>query len=106
MVTLPKNTKVLPHSQWRLGKVTKLIEGKKGGTRETQIRTNTKSGRPTTISKPVKKLFPLEVRHVDTVESAPEPDRQQKLKRTRREATVAGEQRRLLDQCYVDGDEE
>ena len=82
-----------------------MPKGRDGGVRIAEVRVNSKGGRPTTVSRPLQKLFPMEVRHADNAvkaQGAAELDAQ--LQRARRAAAVAGEQRRGLDQCYLDRD--
>ena len=51
-----------PRGMWRLGVVEELIIGADGVTRGARVRVISKTGRPTTLRRPIQLLYPLEVR--------------------------------------------
>ena len=51
----------LPRGQWRLGKIEQVIEGSDGHARGVRVRTQTKTGRPTILRRPIQLLYPLEI---------------------------------------------
>ena len=87
---------------WKLAKVEEVIKGTDGEIRGAKVRTSSAGGRSMVISRPLQKLFPLEVRAV-TEETAPElegKDNVAELQRPRRVAAADGEwRRRYVDQC-------
>ena len=89
-----------------LGKIVKLVDGRKRIVHGAVFRVSSKSGQPTTVWRPLQKLLPLEVRYADAAVKAPEdaePDVQPPI--PRRATAISGEQRRRrLDQNYLDGD--
>ena len=56
----------LPQSQWRLGRMEKLIRGDRDIVRGAVVKVVGKTGMPSRLNHPVSKLFPLEVTHKDT----------------------------------------
>ena len=56
----------LPRSQWRLGRVEKLIRGDRDIVRGAVVKVAGKKGKPSRLNRPVSKLFPLEVTHRNT----------------------------------------
>jgi len=50
-----------PRRLWRLGRVVKLIAGSDNRVRGAEIMVKSKSRRPTTMKRPLKKLYPLEI---------------------------------------------
>ena len=56
----------LPQSQWRLGRVEKLIRGDWDIVRGVVVKVVDKKGKPSRLNRPVSKLFPLEVTHKNT----------------------------------------
>ena len=84
----------------------KLVDGRDGVVCGAEVRLNSKGGRPTTVSRPLQKLFPMEVRHADdAVKAQGYAELDAQPLRPRRAAAVSGEQRRRgLDQFYLDGD--
>ena len=56
----------LPRSQWRLGRVEKLIRGDRDIVRGAVVKVAGKKGKPSRLNCPVSKLFPLEVTHRNT----------------------------------------
>ena len=56
----------LPRSQWRLGGVERLIRGDWDIVREAVVKVAGKKRKPSSLNRPVSKLFPLEVTHKDT----------------------------------------
>ena len=87
---------------WKLAKVEEVIKGTDGEIRGARGRTSSAGGRSMVMSRPLQKLFRLEVRAV-TEETAPElegKDNVAELRRPRRVAAVDGEwRRRYVDQC-------
>ena len=87
---------------WKLAKVEEVIKGTDGEIRGARVRTSSAGGRSMVISRPLQKLFPLEVRAM-TEETAPElegKDNVAELRRPRRVAAADGEwRRRYVDQC-------
>lgn len=57
-----------PRGMWRLGKVEALIRSTDGCIRAAEIKVHSKSGRPTTIRRPIQHLHPLEVRENPSTE--------------------------------------
>ena len=106
VVTVSHDAEVLPRSQWVLGKTVKLVEGRDGVVRGAEVRVNSKGGRRTTVSRPLQKLFPMEVRHADgAVKATGDAELDAQPPRPGRAAALTGEQRRRgLNQCYLDGD--
>ena len=56
----------LPRSQWRLGRVEKLIRGDWDIVRGAVVKVAGKKGKPSRLNHPASKLFPLEVTHRNT----------------------------------------
>ena len=56
---------IVPRSQWRLGKVEKLIEGNDGRVRSAEVRIAHKGKKSTFLKRPVQRLYPLKVRSSD-----------------------------------------
>ena len=56
----------LPRSQWRLGRVEKLIKGDWDIVRGAVVKVAGKKGKPSRLNCPVSKLLPLEVSHRNT----------------------------------------
>ena len=97
----------LPRSQWKLGKIEELIKSDDGATRGAKLRVSSKGRRPVQISRPLQKLFPLEVRQMEPVpENAVVIQPAGDVQRPKRKAVVTGElRRRLVDQCLDDDDD-
>ncbi|XP_057308167.1 uncharacterized protein LOC130646050 [Hydractinia symbiolongicarpus] len=60
-IVLIKDDTPTPRSQWKIGKIEKLIVGKDGRTRGAKLKVNSTSGRSTYVHRPVQKLIPFEV---------------------------------------------
>ena len=89
--------KPLPRSRWRTGLVEKLVKGTDGQIRGAELRSISKSGRPTKLSRPLQKIIPLEVqtesqnaKTEDCTETSVE-DTNTKRSVPRRKAAVDGE---------------
>ena len=104
IVTVMDDEGKLPRSQWKLGKMEELIKGDDDAIQGAKRKVSSKGRRPVQISRPVQKLFPLEVRQVEPVpENAVVTQPAGGVQRPRREAAVTGElRRRLVDQCWDD----
>ena len=87
---------------WKLAKVKEVIQGTDGEIRGARVHTSSAGGRSMVMSRPLQKLFLLEVR-VAIEETAPElegNDNVAELRRPRRVAAADGEwRRRYVDQC-------
>ena len=57
-----------PRSNWRLGKIERIIRGKDGHIRGASLRVITREGRHSVIERPLQKLFPLEIATKDIPE--------------------------------------
>lgn len=90
---------------WKMGKVEQLIKGKDGKVRGAKVTTSSKGFKPTTIRRPVQRLYPLEVSCSDSKEKTAEgevvlednePARENEAepKRKRRAAAIEAEARR------------
>ena len=62
----------VPRSQWRLGKVEKLIEGNDGKVRSAEVRIAHKGKKSTFLTRPVQRLYPFEVRLLKQCKTLPE----------------------------------
>ena len=51
----------LPRGQWRLGRIEQVIKGSDGHARGVRVRTQTKTGRPTVLQRPIQLIYPLEI---------------------------------------------
>ena len=60
--------------KWKLGRINKLVTGKDGVIRGAEVKTTTEKGAIGMVSRPIQKLYPLEVRddHQSTQEGATE----------------------------------
>lgn len=65
-VVVVKEDKISPRSSWRTGRVDSLIVGKDGYVRGAELRTISKEGKRTLITRPLQKIIPLEVSRDDT----------------------------------------
>ena len=87
---------------WKLAKTEEVIKSTDGDIRGARVHTSSAGGRLMVMSRPLKKLFPLEVRGV-TEETAPElegKDNVAELRRPRRVAAADDEWRlRYVNQC-------
>lgn len=93
-----------PRGLWRLARVEKLITGADGSTRGAVVRVSSRKRRPTTIKRPVQRLYPLEIHSATTEhklavkegEDDYEEDDEPEVPRTRprRAAAVEAEKRR------------
>ena len=100
----------LARSKWRLREVIELIESRDGHKRGAVLQIISKKGKPSTLRRPVQKLFPLEVNtgnlpenghdEVEQVGIVQQPDHPAEIVRPPRRAATAtaGKIRRLLDQ--------
>lgn len=100
----------LARSKWRLGEITELIESSDGRKRGAVLRIISKKGKPSTLWRPVQRLFPLEVNTgnlpknghdgVEQVGIVQQPDHPVENVRSPRQAAAATADkiRRLLDQ--------
>ena len=94
--------KILPKAKWQLGKVEQLITSKDGKVRSAVVRIGNSKGTSTRLRRPIQKLYPLEVRHTESIQ----PQKVQgssndgALRRSTRTAAIVGNFRRqLVDQC-------
>ena len=90
----------LPRTEWRLGKIEKVIAGQDGHIRGVQLTAMSKNGKRTVVQRPLQKIIPLEV--TDNYE---ETDRGLDIEATGRpklyrKAAIDGEQVRRLRQRY------
>ena len=53
-----------PRGLWRLARVTELINSADGRIRAATVRVQSKTGRPTTLTRPIQHLYPLESREL------------------------------------------
>ena len=87
---------------WKLAKVEEVIKGTDCKIKGARVHTSSAGGRSMVMSRPLQKLFPLEVRAV-TEETAPElegKDNVAELRRPRRVAAADGKwRRRYVDHC-------
>ena len=108
-----------PRSNWRLGKIEKVIHGKDGNIRGASLRVITTERRHSLIERPLQRLFPLELaihdtsgqdesrsrpEHNSTEEAYDRPDgldRPVRLDRPRRDAAVNADLIRRLSQFLV-----
>ena len=97
----------VPRSQWRLGKVEKLIEGNDGIVRSAEVRVAHKGKKSTFLKRPVQRLYPLEVRSSKQCKTLPDDTKDNentvsKIDRPRTAAVVADLKRQMIDQCLSD----
>ena len=107
IVTVMDDEGRLSRSQWKLGKIEELIKSDDGAIRGAKLRFSSKGRRSVQISRPLQKLFSLEVRHMEPVpENAVVTQPAGDVQRPKRKAAVTGElRRRLVDQCLDDDDD-
>ena len=87
----------LPRGKWRLGRVNKVIPGKDGVIRGTQISVRSRNGGKVDVYRPIQKLYALEVSAM--TETQNEPKEVQAAKPPRRTAAIDADWRRhMLDQ--------
>ena len=60
-VVIIKEDNIVPRSSWRMGLVESLVAGKDGYVRGANLRSISKEGKTTKLSRPLQKLVPLEV---------------------------------------------
>ena len=51
----------LPRSQWKMGLILELYEGRDGYVRSCKLRTTSQTGRLVILNRPINKLYPLEI---------------------------------------------
>ena len=95
----------VPRSQWRLGKVEKLIEGNDGKVRSAEVTIAHKGKKSTFLKRPVQRLYPLEVGSSEQCKTLPDDTKDNrntvsKTDRPRRTAAVVADLKRgMIDQC-------
>ena len=103
-VVLIKDDTHVPRSQWRLGKVEKLIVGKDNRVRGAKLTVISKGGERTTCSRPVQKLIPFEIVEDDANHYVNEGQRVDKThtndRRPTRKAKIEGQYLRRLNDIY------
>ena len=112
-VVLVKDDEPAPRTQWRIGKVIQLVTGRDGQVRGATLKVLSKSGKQTTIHRPLQKLISFEiaennvkedknVEHDEIAESTEGNETQHdSLRRSTRKAAVDGQNaRRLRDKYY------
>ena len=98
----------VPRSQWKLGKVEKLIEGNDGKVRSAEMRIAHKGKKSTFLKRPVQRLYPLEVRSLKQCKTLPDDTKDNentvsKIDCPRRTAVVVADlKRQMIDQCLSD----
>ena len=95
----------VPRSQWRSGKVEKLIEGNDARVRSAEVRIAHKGKKSTFFKRPVQRLYPLEVRSSKQCKTLPDDTKDNgntvfKIDRLRRTAAVVADlKQQTIDQC-------
>ena len=74
-----------PRGLWRLGRILELIHSNDGETRAARIKVISKTGRPTTLKRPIQHLYPLEIG--EPSKAVEQKEETQKDKLTRDEPT-------------------
>ncbi|XP_028408219.1 uncharacterized protein LOC114530797 [Dendronephthya gigantea] len=60
-VALIRDDEPVPRTQWRMGKILRLVKGLDGQIRGAQLKVLSKAGKQTTVFRPVQKLIPFEI---------------------------------------------
>ena len=99
-----KDDSHIPRSQWRLGKVEKLITGNDNKVRGAKLTVVSKGGERTFCNRPVQKLIPFEIVNEDDYCNVNEGKRVDKThtndKRPTRKAKIEGQYLRRLNNIY------
>jgi hypothetical protein len=125
-VALIRDDEPVPRTQWRMGRILRLVKGPDGQVRGAQLKVLSKAGKQTTVFRPLQKLIPFEIGEnrsddEDTanegqlVELAEEPEHdeessseknitlgdQESRRRSKRKAAIEGQNLRRLREQYI-----
>ena len=129
-VGLIRDDEQVPRTQWRMGKILRLVKGTDGQVRGAQLKVLSKTGKQTAVFRPLQKVIPFEIgenrsdgegeiedtanegqldelleepehKEESTSEKITTPDYQESGKRGRRKAAIEGQNIRRLREQYM-----